>query len=325
MKYLKKKKKSVRPWLLLGLVVLLAVLILVATRLTGGNPTPGSATDAPAVQGGDAQPGAVKDPQGAASENVGAQSPESPLETERPKVEGMEIETPYATLVFPGDWSGLIQVDQIDGDPYQVVFTAKLDSGIVQELFTVSFGGGMEDAIGVVQVSGKDVPVHLSVVDFEPGSDWTDNEISTVYALRECLNDVLVSLNLASPQEAPEDAETTLPPEDSQLMAIDTPAGELYYPARWKDYLKLEVRQEDAYVLEFYASLEGFDPVQLFNVCLDGDAGIYVTDVNAPDGSRVKLSVEFFEIEPDINWTDAQKVIVLAMQEDINVLLAELN
>lgn len=296
MKYLNKKKKS-RLWLIPVLAVLLAAVILLLTFLptddtTGSQPTTGSD----------------------ATESNGALT--------QSQSDGLEIETPYALLAYPAEWSGLIQVEQIPGDPYRVVFTAKLDSGIRQELFTIIFGGLQDGAVGLVEVSGQKVPVHVSVQDINPGDDWTDNDISMIYAMQECLNDVLAGLNLTSIQNEPQ---SYLPADDGKTMVIDTPAGELYYPARWESYLKLEVLQEDPYILEFYADLEGIELVHLFNVCLDGDQGIYVTDITAPDGSQVKLFVDIHEIEADSGWTDAQRSIVLAMQEDINVLLSELN
>lgn len=328
MKYLKKKKKPVRLWLLLALTALLAVLILVAFLRPGDEPAPDGETTDPAAQSEAIQPDGETDPDDPTAEKGESQTPaatETPDSAE-PSADDVKIETPYGVLYYPGDWSGLLQVDQISGDPHQVVFTAALDSGIIQELFTISFGGDTIDAVGVVKVSGKEVPVHLSIQPIEPGDDWTANEISVIYSMQECLNDVLAGLNLTTPQQEPENSQTTLPPQDDETMTIDTPAGELRYPSRWKDYLKLETRQEDdVYTLEFYADLEGFEPVPLFNVCLGGNEGIYVMDITAPDGSAVKLCVDIFEIEADINWTDAQKAIVLAMQEDINVLLSELN
>lgn len=313
MKHAKKNNnKGLTIALGICIVLLTAVIIFMLVAVAGfgkqkpnDNPVPG-----------------VNDATGETGELVEQPEYTEPQET---NAEDLQITTPYATLYYPGQWSGLLQVDQLSGDPYQVVFTAKLDSGITQELFTISFGGGMADSIGVVNVSGKDVAVHLSVQDIVPGDDWTDNEISVIYNMLECLNDVLAGLNLTTPQEEPVHNQTTLPPESDEAMTIDTPAGGLRYPARWKDYLKLEVRDEQAYAVEFYTDLEGFDPVLLFTIYLGGDQGIYVTDITAPDGSQVKLYVDFTEIEADINWTDAQKAIVFAMQEDINFLLSELN
>lgn len=332
MKYLKKKKKSILPWVLVALTVVLVGLILVLTLLPGSKPATQGETTAPTAQGGEIQPSAENNPSGETGESQAAEGSEPTQSTEeptvptvQPQVEDLRIETPYAVLVYPGEWSGLIQVDKIPGDPYRVVFTAKLDSGIQQELFTIRFGGGQDGAMGVLKVSGKEVPVHVSAVEIKPGNDWTDNEISVVYSMQEGLNDVLAGLNLTTPQEEPQEPQNgTLPPEDDETMSIDTPAGELYYPARWKDYLKLEVIQEGVYTLEFYANLEGFEPVPLFNVYLGGDQGIYVMDLTASDGSVVKLYVEIHEIEADINWTDAQKAIVFAMQEDMNFLLSAL-
>ena len=322
MKYLKKKKKSILPWVLLTLTAVLVGLVLVLTLLPGREPGPGpEATDTP----GQTNPGEIPtDPAG---------------ETTEPLPEDLRIETPYITLVYPGQWAEKLQVDKRTGDPYWVIFSARLESGAVQELFSLGFGGGLETSVGVIKASGQEVPVHISVTDILPDESWTPEEINMVYAMQEAMNDVLVGLELASPQEQPqEQPQETRPqqtqpmedqpgptfPEDHGELRIDTPAGELVYPARWEDYLKLEIRQEGVYTLEFYAELEGYAPVALFNVYLGGDKGIYVMDITAPDGTAVALYVDIFEIEADGNWTEDERTLVLAMQEDMNYLLAAL-
>lgn len=300
MKYLKKKKKSVLPWVLVVLTVVLVALILILTLLPGKNSTSNGATISPGVQSGED-----------AGNTLPTQSSTGDL----------VIETPYVTLVYPGKWGSQILVEKIPGDPYRVVFTAQLDSGIRQEMFTIGFGGNPNDAVGVVVVSGKGVPVQVQISDIKPADNWSDEDTSLIYTMQECLNDVLAGLELTAPQQQPENEQPT---EDNEAMSIETPAGELVYPVRWKDYLKLEIRQENGFTVEFYTELEGFDPVHLFDVHLNREQGIYVMDLTAPDGAVMKLYVDIFEIEADENWTDAQRSIVYAMQEDMNFLLSAL-
>lgn len=318
MKYLRKKKRSIIPWLVAALAVVLVALILVLTLMPGNQPTPNGETTAPNAQPGETQTANPTGVTGGSEETEASESTEAPTQ---PAASDLEIETPYVTLVYPGQWSSQLQVEKIPGDPYRVIFNANLESGIRQELFTICFGGNLKDAVGVVKVSGKEVPVQVYASEIIPGSDWAAEDTSVIYTMQECLNDVLVGLNLTTPQEKPQETE---PVEDDEAMTIDTPAGELVYPARWKDYLKLEIRQENGYTVEFYAMLEGFDPVHLFDVHLDREQGIYVMDLPASDGSVMKLYVDIFEIEPDNSWTEAQKAIVFAMQEDMNFLLAAL-
>lgn len=333
MKYLKKKKHPILPWAIAALV--LVVLILVLTLLPGGEHPEAGETTAPTGETLASDPTDGTAPTGeSVSIEPGTESTGEPTEepTEAPTTEptyapkeDVKIQTPYGTLVYPGEWGGLLQVDKVNGDPYQVVFTAKLDSGVRQELFTIGFGGARDGALGTVKVSGKDVFVHVLSVDFKPAANWTDNDISTIYSMQEALNELLGAMNI-QPLEQPQATQPeTLPPEDDEDMTIDTPKGELHYPARWNDSLRIEIRQETVCSVEFYCTLEGFEDVLLFIIHFGGEEGFDVMDFTCADGTTVALHMTICEIEPDINWTDAQKTLVFAMQEDLNYLLAALS
>lgn len=328
MKYLKKKKSSPLPWILAVLTVILVALILVLTLLLGGDETtPAGETAVPTeeIQFGDttAPAGETEAEEDVSQPTQETAEPEESLPNDQPK-EDLRIETPYGTLVYPGKWAGLLQVNHVGGEPYKVIFTAKLDSGITQELFTISFGGSKDGALGTVKVSGEDVPVHVSAVDVKPGANWNDNDISAVYSMQEALNQVLSGLKLQAPQPA-ETQPPTLPPEGDDKMAIDTPYGKLYYPSHWNDYLSLKTENGDAYSVSFYCKLDGFQEQLLFIIYFGGDTGYKVGTATDASGNEVAVRLYVQEIEPNINWTDAQRTLVYAMQEDLNYLLNELS
>lgn len=329
MKYLKKKKRSPLPWILAVLTVILVGLILVLALLPGGDEkVPSGETTVPTeeIQPGEAtvptgETGTEEEPSRPAQDTTDPE--DAPLPNDQTK-EDLRIETPYGTLVYPGEWAGLLQVDHVSGESYKVIFTAKLDSGIKQELFTISFGGSKDGALGTVKVSGKEVSVHVTAVEIKPGANWTDNDISAVFSMQEALNQVLSGLNLQTPQ--PDETQPpVLPPEDDDEMAIDTPCGELYYPSRWKDYLSLKTDDTDVYSVSFYCKLDGFQDQLLFIIYFGGDTGYEVGTVTDASGNEVTVRMHIEEIEPDINWTDAQRTLVFAMQEDLNYLLSKLS
>lgn len=334
MKYLKKKKHSILPWVIGALA--LVILILVLTLLPGGSKPPeADETTAPTGETPASVPTDGTAPTGeSVATEPGTESTGEPTEepTEEPTTEptyapkeDVKIQTPYGTLVYPGEWGGLLQVEKINGDPYQVVFTAKLDSGVEQKLFTIGFGGNRDGALGTVRASGKDVYVHVQSAEFKPGADWSANDISTIYSMQEALNEVLSGMSLEALEQPVETQPATLPPENDEDITIDTPKGELHYPARWQDSLKVEIRQGDVCSVEFYCTLEGFEDVLLFIIHFGGEEGFEVADFTCPDGSTVALHMTICEIEPDINWSDAQKALVFAMQEDLNYLLTALS
>ena len=327
MKYLKKKKRSPLPWILAVLTLILVALILVLVMLPGGDEkVPADETTVPTEE---IQPGETTVPTGETEAEEASQPTqdttdpeEEPLPNDQTK-EDLRISTPYGTLVYPGEWAGLLQVDHISGESYKVIFTAKLDSGITQELFTISFDGSKDGALGTIKVAGREVPVHVTAVEIKPGANWSDNDISAVFSMQEALNQVLSGLKLQAPQ--PDETQPpVLPPEDDDEMAIDTPYGELYFPARWKDYLNLKTDNGKVYSVSFYCKLEGFQDQLLFIIYFGGDTGYEVGTVTDASGNDVTVRLHIQEIEPDINWTDAQRALVFAMQEDLNYLLDKL-
>lgn len=243
------------------------------------------------------------------------------------------IETPYATMYFPGDWAGFLATSTTEGDVYTVEFLCRLESGREQPLFTVSFGGSMETAIGAVKASdGKLVAVAVETTEFTPDDTWSDSDINIVYNMLNCLNSVLESLNLqeavieqpgeTKPAETNPGSSETLPPEMRDDMAIDTPYGELHYPVKWADYLSIKVSEDDGYSVAFYCALEGHEEAHLFTVHFGGNQGSVVTTIASKTGGTVEVRVSLTELDLDDSWVDNDVGIAYSMQEDINYLLS---
>lgn len=249
----------------------------------------------------------------------------------------VEIVTTYATMRFPGDWAVFLRTEVTDGEPCTVLFNCLLESGREVALFSITFGGKMEEAIGAVKTAdGKLAAVSVEEFDFKPDETFSDSEINIVYNMLACLNPVLESLNLQEPViEQPQEtkpAETkpsetkpgtseTLPPEMRDDMAIDTPYGELHYPVKWAEHLAVKVDESNGYSVAFYCALTDHEPALLFTIHFGGTQGAVVTKIPDKNGGSVEVRVSFVELDLDETWIDNDVGIAYSMQEDINYLL----
>ena len=272
-----------------------------------------------------------------------AEETQAPVETTLPDVTipapkpDVEIVTPYGTMLFPGDWAVFLRTETTDEEPMSVLFLCCLEDGRELPVFTVTFGGKMEEAIGAVKsADGRLVAVSVEENTFVPDDTFTESDINIVFNVKNCLNPVLESLNLQEPViEAPAEtkpaetkpAETkpgaseTLPPEMRDDMAIDTPYGELHYPVKWAEYLSVEVDESNGYSVAFYCALEDHVPALLFTIHFGGTQGAVVTKISDKSGGTVEVRVSFVELDLDESWIDNDVGIAYSMQEDINYLL----
>ena len=360
MKYAKKKKVALLPWLGLAVAVVILAVVLVAV-LSGGDdasdPTlpsdnllpgetqqsesAGETDDASAptdttdsTDGNDpteAPTEAPTDPSAEATEATDATSAtekatEPTTGGNKEDVQDPNIKTPYCTLHYPEEWKNFLRVEISEGKTYDVAFYSDLDSGKSQKLFTIRFGGSEEDAYAMLKMSGgKSVPVQVEIVTFKPDNTWSEQEINIVFTMQEALNDVLSGMSLEIPEQPSQGNDPTLPSEDGESMAIDTPFGVLYYPSRWLDYLSLEINDTDGYSVAFFCKIQGHKDQHLFTIHFGGSKGVAVGTTTNVSGKTVEVRLEIIELDLDATWSDGDKSIVFAMQEDLNYLLTKLN
>lgn len=285
--------------------------------------------------------GKTEEPAATTAETAGAT--EAAAETTLPEITipaptpDAEIVTPYGTMLFPGDWSVFLET-VVSEDPYCVRFDCRLESGRAVELFTISFGGEMADAIGAVKdAEGTLVAVSVAEAEFAPDETFSDSDANIVYNMRSCLNYVLESLGLqeavieqtqetkpaeTKPAETKPGISETLPAEMRDDMAIDTPYGELHYPVKWAEYLSIAVDESNGYSVAFYCALAEHEPALLFTVHFGGTQGAVVTKISDKNGGTVEVRVSFVELDLDETWIDNDVGIAYSMQEDINYLLS---
>lgn len=249
------------------------------------------------------------------SESVAEQTEATdPVETE-PEAPDIEISTPYGTLYYPGQWKDYLQVEQISSDVHTVKFLCRLDDATTLDLFSIAFGGDQGYA-WVNAPDGTKAAVNIICDQIEEDTNWTSSQRTTVFTMQEALNMVLNKMEFV---EADASVEPTVIPEDDTAMDIETPYGVLKYPARWSEYLVTKVNEKKGYSIKFSAKIGEHDEQHLFTIYFGGKKGIEAATVGGE-----KLLLELAEPELDDSWTDEERLILTAMQEDMNYLLSNL-
>lgn len=111
------------------------------------------------------------------------------------------------------------------------------------------------------------------------------------------------------------------PAEQEHLVDIETKYGTLYYPQKWKEYLTVEITNEERTVC-FYART-GEKTAHLFDVFFGEETGGYLGTIQNEDAENVNVSMLVYELNEE-EWTQEEKQFLDSMQEDANWLIQNL-
>lgn len=225
--------------------------------------------------------------------------------TEPVQTQDTAVQTPVGILLYPSDLAEHLDVRTAQGDVTVMTFVAVLEDR-EQALFDLRFSQvTAEGAAGMVRADGKNVYMGFTMHDFAPDASWRQDQIDTVYAMQETLNVLMDQVILAPVEDVPE----------TQDLVINTAYGDLHFPGRWEEQLKVE--KPDADTVEFYGVLPGKAPQLLFTLRFGGDGALALT---GRDGVRTAVSIEYAEPAFDGTWSQQEMDLIYAMQEDINYL-----
>lgn len=158
-----------------------------------------------------------REPQSAASlpkleEPVSAENTQPPVtEEETPAVaelsEGEElaiqeepdgdvwVETPYCNLIYPFEMSDTLRVESISADGgMTVVFYGGIDDRKAA-LYAIHFDVESGFPVGSLALAdGTEIGIRAEIFEIVPEDSWQTDEINTLYAMQECVNDTLARL-----------------------------------------------------------------------------------------------------------------------------------
>lgn len=114
------------------------------------------------------------------------------------------------------------------------------------------------------------------------------------------------------------------PDESREAIEISTKYGTLLYPLEWEKNLRTEIVDSDIYKVEFYGTVEGKKEQHLFDLSFNGTDGYNLGTLKTESGEYVSINIVSYSFEFDDTWTEDEKNVICAMQEDINYIIGML-
>lgn len=105
------------------------------------------------------------------------------------------VETPYCNLIYPFEMSDTLRVESesVEGG-LTVTFFGGIND-LEEALYAFHFGVEARFLVGTLSLEdGTEINVWADIFEIEPGEDWEEDEINTIYAMQECINYTLEQL-----------------------------------------------------------------------------------------------------------------------------------
>ncbi len=108
-----------------------------------------------------------------------------------------EVETPVGKLVFPEDWAEFVQVeDTSSAEQFSASFygTAGDDKVLLFEISVGPNGSGYQLG-SAPDTEGKRQHIWLNIREIESKSSWSNEEVTRINTMQECVNDLIEQLH----------------------------------------------------------------------------------------------------------------------------------
>lgn len=219
--------------------------------------------------------------------------------------------TDYVELLYPREWGEKTRVSVENSETSSVAaFFFVMENGSQVPLFDVIFGQRETgEYLGEIQTENGDlIPVCILSHELDQSTKWMQADIAAYYAMQEDVNFLIDQLPLA----------TDLQAED---IAIETEFATLRFPGKWAGQLRTESNGNS---VAFYGTVEGLPEFRLFDVCFDVKEQEALGYLETGSGKPCYVSVQIYSVEKEEGWSDYQMEQLMAMQEDLNYLLSNL-
>lgn len=271
-----------------------------------------------------------------------------PVMTEAPEYEAVAVNTPYATMYYPGEWAQYLRTEHTEAEKYTVNFYAAIDTHPELLLFSISFGDVDQDTVWIRTLEdGSDLGVDVVFYSLQLDG-WDADQTQIALLMQESGNDLMQQLelkvveliaeeetipaqNIESGGETDKNAVegTVLQQTDPAIsegdMVVETPYGQLKYPKKWSEQIRIEQGESIPVAVTFYAKIGEHEEEILFSVLFDANEGAMVGTVADSEGNFLPVSLIFGELSDPDEWTETEQDVFYAMQEDANYLVEQLD
>lgn len=259
--------------------------------------------------------------------NSATGSAESAGQMAQQTTEDFLVETPFCTLHYPGHWGGAVRTESDDlGYGYIVRFYGA--SGSVEaELFSVMFGYGSENAeyVGTFMRNGISTDVNIETAALAEEDSWAAQDADQIRAMQADA-DYLIEKLKEDPffnMEDGENVEIKIPTTIDEI--VETPYCVLQYPAQWKDAMNWEILSDDDRYDVLFCGTVNEKEYQLFTFSFGSntDSGFQVGVVQYED-EEIEVYLTLYDAPSEKNWTDAQRNLFDALQDQAYSVLENL-
>lgn len=245
------------------------------------------------------------------------------------------IETPYIQLYYPGALKEYLRHEVTGEETCTVSFYANIPGQAEQKLYDLILGKEAGTAYGVLTAQdGQQIGLDIRISSFNPDDSWTGQQLDILYAMQEAVNTLLEGIPLVPASEQEQQGQEQQPGKSEQEdqqgeeetsgdLLIETPYGQLKYPEKWKEQIRIEKTEGQPYTVKFYGCVAEGKEQLLFSICFGDGDGIVMGTVQDSEGNSVTVRMIPTEISAE-DWTDAELNELYAMQEDINYLISAL-
>lgn len=250
-----------------------------------------------------------------------------PSELPVAEYEEMIIEFPYGQLFFPGNWEGQIRVECDEESEVIVKVYGTIGEHNEVEIFRLFFDEISKPNVGVFMTEeGNSFGVNFIVNDVMFDESWSEEEKQMLFSMQEGINYLLSRMALVNIESYDCGEENIL--EDivavEDDIIIETPFVELRYPGKWRNLVRVDHINGDAYTVALYGKVPFGEDMHLFSIRFDDRIESDGEKLIMQDGTVIYVSLIYeellFEADTDRETMDT----IYAMQDDINYLLKEL-
>lgn len=116
--------------------------------------------------------------------------------------------------------------------------------------------------------------------------------------------------------------------QDEKIPAfkVETPFAEIEYPSARKENLNIEwdgTNNEGKLI--FFAKIQDKEEIEIFSIHFNEDAQIPIGILSEEKGGKIRIGYSLANPQFDESWSDYEKDIFYAMQDDINFLIRQLS
>ena len=132
---------------------------------------------------------------------------------------------------------------------------------------------------------------------------------------------ILLTVLVANRQE---DRTASVQETEVPDIAVETPYITLYYPGKWGERIRTEVKQADIVTVSFFGRNDSNQEGQLFDVIFGPEEAEILGTITTENGETCPVGVRVYDADPQVFSREEERYAFDAMQEEINYVIGQL-